>query len=127
VVTYGLLGSGGLPAVWVPMLYVFVLGTAAGAEYDALAYLTSRYFGARAYSAIYGTIFVGFAIGAGFAPYVFSMIVAWQHSYEMLLLWTAGVLVVGATGLLTLGGYPQFNRIAPARGEVAAVPSASTQ
>ncbi|QGZ65637.1 MFS transporter [Paraburkholderia acidisoli] len=105
--------AGGVSSVPVAMLMVFLVGSASGVEYDALAYLVSRYFGMRAYSAVYGSIFIGFAFGAGFGPVTFSKTFALTHSYHTLLFATAAVVLVGSGMLLTLGRYPRFDAARP--------------
>ncbi len=89
-------------------LCVFLIGFASGVEYDVVAYLVSRYFGMRAYSAIYGCLYVAFALGAGFGPYLIGRAFTEQHTYDGVLGIGAGVLLVGAALLLTLGRYPRF-------------------
>jgi MFS family permease len=92
---------------------VFLVGFASGVEYDVVAYLVSRYFGMRAYSAIYGCLYVAFALGAGFGPYLIGREFTVHHSYDGALSVGAGVLLLGAALLLTLGRYPTFLSGAP--------------
>lgn len=47
---------------------ILMIGFGAGVEYDFMAYMVSKYFGMKSYSAIYGAIYGFFAIGAGFGP-----------------------------------------------------------
>ena len=61
---------------------VFLIGFASGVEYDVVAYLVSRYFGMRSYSAIYGCLYVAFALGAGFGPKLIADSNARQHGYD---------------------------------------------
>ena len=49
-------------------LAVLMLGFTVGAEFDLVAYYTSRFFGLRAYSAIFGWQYGMVAFGAAFAP-----------------------------------------------------------
>jgi MFS family permease len=103
-----LLLSQGVPSFWVCSLIVLIIGTSSGVEYDALAYLVSRYFGMRAYSAVYGSVFIGFAIGAGLGPFSFSKLLVLMHGYQMLLVTNAVIVVIGGAVLLVLGQYPKF-------------------
>jgi MFS family permease len=89
---------------------VFLIGFASGVEYDVIAYLVSRYFGMRAYSAVYGCVYVAFALGAGFAPALIARAYAAQHTYNGALEVLAMLLLVGAALLLTLGRYPKFGK-----------------
>ncbi len=47
---------------------ILMIGFGAGVEYDFMAYMVSKYFGMKAYSAIYGAIYGFFALGAGLGP-----------------------------------------------------------
>ncbi len=47
---------------------ILMIGFGAGVEYDFMAYIVSKYFGMKAYPAIYGTIYAFFALGAGLGP-----------------------------------------------------------
>jgi MFS family permease len=87
---------------------VFLIGFASGVEYDVIAYLVSRYFGMRAYSAVYGCLYMGFALGAGFGPALIARTSAAQHTYDGVLVWLAVILIAGAGLLLTLGRYPIY-------------------
>lgn len=88
---------------------VFLIGFALGIEYDVIAYLTSRYFGLKAYSAIYGMFYTCFAIGSGFAPLAFGMIHDRMHSFGPALTACAIILPLAAAGLLMLGRYPRLD------------------
>jgi predicted MFS family arabinose efflux permease len=86
-----------------------IIGLAAGAELDLLAFLTSRYFGLRHYGAIYGGQYVFFSIGAGLAPVGFGRAYDVFGSYDNVLIIVAVMSVVGAGLMLTLGPYPDFD------------------
>lgn len=103
-----LLLSHGVSSFWLASLLVLIVGTSSGVEYDALAYLVSRYFGMRAYSAIYGGVFIGFAVGAGLGPYSFSKMLSLFNGYDAVLIINAVIVVAGAGVLLLLGAYPRF-------------------
>ncbi len=81
------------------------LGVAIGMEYDLLAFLASRYFGARHYGAIYGALYSFFAIGGGVAPSVYGHFYDATHSFDGILLWGALGMVAGALALCWLGPY----------------------
>jgi MFS family permease len=102
--------AGGVHSVLIATMMVFLVGTAAGVEYDALAFLIARYFGRKAYSAIYGSIYIGFAIGAGFGPLLFTRLAEILHGYGAILYGTAGIVLLGSLLLLPLGRYPQLDR-----------------
>ena len=87
---------------------IFLIGFAAGVEYDLMAFLTARYFGMKNYSAIYGSLYGFFALGAGIGPVVFGKSFDKTGSYSSILLASAVMLVAGAALLLLLGRYRQF-------------------
>lgn len=86
-------------------LAIGVLGLSAGVEYDLMAYLVSKYFGFKNYSAIYGALYGFFAIGAGFGPYFFAKSFVANGSYDVIFGYAAIAFVVGALPLLFLGKY----------------------
>jgi len=83
-----------------------LLGFALGIEYDVVAFLTARYFGLRAYSAIYAIFYVCFSTGAGFAPMVFGAIRDSNHDFAAALQMSAMILPLSAAMFLLLGRYP---------------------
>ena len=88
---------------------MFLLGLAAGVEYDLMAYLVSRYFGQLNYSSIYGLLYGFFAIGSGFGPWVFARSYSATGSYDTILKISAFLFILGALPLLMLGKYREFN------------------
>jgi hypothetical protein len=98
---------------------ILMIGFGAGVEYDFMAYIVSKYFGMRNYSAIYGSIYGFFALGAGLGPGMMTnlaegrglTLLAWQTGlYEgrdwSFTLVTAGiVLFISTVPLLFLGRY----------------------
>ena len=50
-----------------------LIGLAAGAELDVMAFLISRYFGIKNYGQLYGGLYVFFAVGSGAAPALFGL------------------------------------------------------
>ncbi len=90
------------------MLAVVILGFGAGVEYDLMAYLVSRYFGMKNYSAIYGLLYAFFGLGAGFGPYIFGRFFTTTGSYDTILGYAAIAFLVGSFPLLFLGKYREF-------------------
>ncbi len=86
---------------------ILLVGLAAGAEVDLLAYLTSRYYGLRAYGQIYGWQLAFFSLGAGIGPIVMGAAQDRAGSYDPALYACAAAMVVGALLLGTLGRFPQ--------------------
>jgi MFS family permease len=111
-----LLASGSPVEFWIG-LAAFLIGFAAGAELDLIAYLTSRYFGLKYYGAIYGAQFAFFAMGAGLGPPMFGFVFDFTASYTPILLVSAVLFFVGGMILLLMGPYPGDDREgAPAAG-----------
>ena len=86
-----------------------IVGLAAGAELDLLAFLASRYFGLRHYGAVYGAQYVFFSLGAGLAPFAFGKVYDIYGSYTPVLDTVAAMSVVGGAVMLLLGRYPTID------------------
>jgi predicted MFS family arabinose efflux permease len=88
-----------------PALGVVTMGIGLGTEIDLIAFLTSRYFGQRAFGKIYGYFFMIFGIGSGVGPYLGGLTYDMAHSYTPALL-GAGALLIAAVALVNrLGPY----------------------
>ena len=85
------------------------IGFASGAEFDLVAYLISRYFGVRSYSAIYAIPYAVVMTAAGFGPVVVGRIYDLQGSYHLGLQICVVVGAAGALAFLFLGPYPRFD------------------
>ncbi|MFV3073643.1 MFS transporter [Niveispirillum fermenti] len=96
---------------------VILIGFAAGVEYDIMAFLVSRYYGMKAYGAIYGMMYGFFALGAGFGPWAFGRIFVQTGSYDIGLIYGGVGFVFGAALLLTLGRYPSAESLRAADAE----------
>jgi MFS family permease len=97
-------------------LSIVLIGLAAGAEYDLLAFMVARYFGMKSYGGIYGVLYSCFALGAGVGPVVFGANFDRTHAYGESLHLAAGMFLVPALVLLLLGRYRDFE---PAAAEAA--------
>ena len=87
---------------------ILLIGFALGVEYDLIAYLVARYFGLKSYAAIYGILYVCFALGSGTAPLVFGRDFDAHGNYHLALMGSAAALVAAAASLLLLGRYREF-------------------
>ena len=94
------LWAGGLAAAPVAVL---LLGLAAGAEVDLVSYLTSRAFGARAYSTIYGWLYSIFALGFGISPFLAGRVRDATGNYDYALLGGAGLVALAGILAVRLG------------------------
>jgi predicted MFS family arabinose efflux permease len=94
-------GAGG---AW-PTVAVVTIGLSIGAEFDLMAFIVSRYFGIRAFGALYGVIlmFVNFANAAG------TSLLGWcfqlKHSYVPMLCVLEAFLVVSIVLISCMGKY----------------------
>lgn len=105
-----LLLIGPLPAPPLIALAVFLVGLAAGAEFDVVAYLTGRYFGMRNYGFLYAIQTVGMLLAGGLSPALFGRIFDTTGSYDTALMVACGIFVLVPPLLLLMGRYPRFER-----------------
>lgn len=96
------------PQTALMVMATVLVGLAAGAEFDILAYLVSRYFGLRSYAKIFGTVSGTVALGSGTAPLLVGPLIDATGSYDALLLICIGLAAIGASLFLTLGSYPDY-------------------
>ncbi len=87
---------------------ILLLGFALGVEYDLIAYFVARYFGLKSYAAIYGILYVCFALGSGTAPLVFGHDRDVHGDYHLSLISSAILLAASAASFLLLGRYRVF-------------------
>ena len=95
------------------MLGGVLLGFAAGAESDLIAYLTGRYFGMAHYGKIYGLLYMPFGLGSAISPAIYGAVRDATGSYDAMLQVAMVLFAVGALLPLTLGKYPVFNGSQP--------------
>jgi MFS family permease len=91
----------------------FMLGFAAGAESDLIAFLAARYFGMAHFGRIYGMLYMPFGLFSAISPIVYGRVRDTTGSYDGMLLVAAGLFIVGATLLLGLGRYPDLKAAQP--------------
>ena len=89
-------------------LAVMLIGLAAGAEVDLIAYLCSRHFGVRSYGAIYGWQYSVFVLGYGFSPFLVGLMRDSLGNYDL-------ALLVSATAIVSAGILAPFMRVPPER------------
>jgi MFS family permease len=85
------------------MLCVALMGFAAGAEYDVLAFMTSRFFGLAHYGKIYATMLVPISIATSAGAVAFGRIRDASGSFEAAWPVVLGVCGIGAALQLALG------------------------
>ena len=100
--------SSGNPTIFIAYFATVLIGFAAGAEFDIIAFLASRYFGLKNYSKIYSFLYAAFAIGAAVAPGLYGYTYDSLGSYNVVFLISAGLFLLGSVMLLFLGRYPDY-------------------
>lgn len=106
IAAYLLIGhSAGLSVV---MAGGFLLGFAAGAESDVIAFLAARYFGMANYGAIYGALYMPFGIGSAISPILYGVVRDRTGNYDAMLMAAVAMFAAGGALLLTLGRYPDL-------------------
>jgi OFA family oxalate/formate antiporter-like MFS transporter len=83
-----------------------LVGLAAGAELDLLAYLVTRYFGLRNYARTYGILYAIVGVSGGIAPFAFAHLYDLTKSYQLGFGISAVFFAVGGLILLSLARYP---------------------
>lgn len=85
-----------------------VVGLALGAEFDAVAYLTSRHFGMRSFGALFGVIGAIISMASAVGGIALNHIYDLTGSYIASLWCLLPLCMVGAFLFFTLGRYPDF-------------------
>jgi hypothetical protein len=98
---------GTLPDLTLIFIAGFMLGFAAGAESDLIAYLAGRYFGMGHYGKIYGFLYLPFGLFSAISPTVYGAVRDTTGSYDLILMAASGMFVIGGALLLFLGKYPE--------------------
>jgi MFS family permease len=102
----------------VPFVGAITLGLGIGAEVDLMAFFTGRYFGARNYAKIYGTMFGIFAFGVGIGPALSGGSFDLFRSYTPIFMVYEVLLAISCVIFLRLGPYP-YPAQEPVRSETA--------
>jgi len=83
----------------------FLVGLGLGAEVDIIAYLTSRYFGLRAFGEIYSRAFAAFALAGALGPLIMGAGFDLTGSYRVPLIAFLAATVIAAVLMTHLGPY----------------------
>jgi MFS family permease len=83
-----------------------LIGLAAGAEVDVLAYLTGRYFGPFHFSRIYGSYYGIYSLSGGIGPVVTAMVVDAGGGYPLALAGHCVLLAIAGVMLLRFPAFP---------------------
>ena len=93
-------------SVWERAIPVVALSLAGGGQTHMLTYLTSRYFGLRAYGTMFGFVASVMAVGIGVGPLIAGAVYDHFHSYYWVLIAGLPMSVIGALLILWMGRYP---------------------
>ncbi len=102
----------------------FLLGFAAGAESDLIAYLTGRYFGMAHYGKIYGMLYMPFGLFSAASPVIYAQVFDRTGSFDSILELAIFGFIIGGGLLLFLGRYPE---IFPESDDESGTPTTPTQ
>jgi len=111
IIGVSLLASGATGAM--AAFAALCLGLAAGAELDVMAYLVTRYFGMRAFGALYGALYSMWTLGSGTAPALTAAVRDATGSFTPVLWAYVGCFVVACVILARLGPYPTLPAVEP--------------
>jgi len=90
-----------------------LIGLSAGAEFDLIAFMCTRYFGMKNYGFVYALQYASFGLFAGISPPIFGSVYDANQTYDPVLSMTAILFLVGPILLLTLGRYRDFGASQP--------------
>lgn len=91
-----------------------LVGLAIGAEFDVMAYFTSRYFGPRSFGQIYGYNYSAFKAGSATGPLIMGVAYDVLGRYDEILWAMSGIMLCACVLVAKLPQYPQL----PARPKV---------
>lgn len=89
------------------VISVLLMGLCAGAEFDIIAYLVSRYFGMKHYGTIYSWVYLLFISATAGAPFLYGTAYDAFGSYDVPLIATGVLIIVTTLPLFTLGTVPK--------------------
>ena len=89
---------------------IALYGLVGGAKIPAIAYLTSRHLGARAFGTLYGAINSGLALSVAIGPLAANAVYDATKSYDLVMWAAVPGLLIAAVLYLSLGAYPDFEQ-----------------
>lgn len=92
------------------VLCAALIGLGVGAEVDLIAYLTSRYFGLKAFGEVYGYLFAIFCVGTALGPLLMGTGQTLLGSYDLVLLVFVGCMVAACLLMCCVGRYPDLTQ-----------------
>ena len=88
------------------VLAVIILGLAVGGEYDAIIYLSTRYFGLRNFGTLFGFVASMILAGVGLGPLLGGLLYDLAGDYRVFLMVVIPMSLITSILLGTLGKYP---------------------
>ena len=98
------------PSMATMVLAVVALGIAIGGEYDAVIYLSSRFFGLKAFGLLFSVVGAIMSIGVATGPLLAGRTFDVTGSYDLFLLGTIPGCALAGVLIYTLGRYPDHGR-----------------
>jgi MFS family permease len=89
------------------MLAAIFIGLTLGAEIDVIVYILTRYFGLRAFGALYGALLIALSLGTAIGPLVAARIFDTTGSYAAFLWVTVGLMLACSAALFSLPRAPK--------------------
>ena len=89
-------------------LAIVLVGLAIGAEFDVMAYLTSRYSGLVSYGLVFGFLFAAFELGAGIGSVALGFCHDLTGEYTLALWVMSGLALLACVLTAMLGPYPDL-------------------
>jgi cyanate permease len=86
-------------------LAAFLIGLGMGAEVDIIAFLTSRYFGLRAFGEVYGYAFASYVLAGALGPWLMGLGFDRSGSYGSILVGFLLATLLAAVLMTRLGPY----------------------
>jgi len=103
-----------------------LVGMAIGAEFDVMAFFTSRYFGPRAFGQIYGYNYSAFKVGSATGPLIMGVAYDLVGRYDEILWTMSGVMLIACVLVGMIPRYPKLPvRKKPVAGSAAPEPELS--
>ncbi|MFN4135135.1 MAG: MFS transporter [Novosphingobium meiothermophilum] len=96
----GASGAGAMAAA------VFI-GLTLGAEIDVIVYILTRYFGLRAFGALYGALLIALSLGTAIGPLAAARVFDMTGSYDLFLWGTVGLMLASSAALFSLPRPPE--------------------
>ncbi|MCX7285013.1 MAG: MFS transporter [Novosphingobium sp.] len=88
------------------MLAAVFIGLTLGAEIDVIVYILTRYFGLRAFGALYGALLIALSLGTAIGPLVAARVFDVTGSYKLFLWVTVGLMLTSSAALFSLPRAP---------------------